>query len=393
MKRIPFIFLLVFVFTIPWSDIFLISSIGTMNKFIGIILVVIAILYIVINKNLKELPILIWVMVLYLIFVLLSYIWSINTVATLGRFITGIQLLSMVWLIWQLCNNEKDKLLLLYSFIVGQYVSIIYMLYLFLSDKLITYRISLENYDPNNLATTLAIGIPIALYLFYKSRNIVIELIMFAYTPLAVYCIILTASRGGMIASFVGLLAIPLYFTIFNTQKKVIFLISSLIIITIVLYKSDSLLINLERNIERLKATTEMVQEGRLSGRERIWKTGLMIFKENTIIGVGAGGFRHAVEPYLYRRWAPHNTYLSLLVDIGIIGFLLFFTCFLVGVAPTRMLDYKIKILNTMLMMVLLVGMFNLGWEYHRITWLVLAILTFYGHYIYRDGTIKIVRG
>jgi O-antigen ligase len=388
MRKLPYILLIGFVFTIPWSGIFILEGMGTLNRLIGLLLVGMAILYIFLKKHVKEPPVLVWSLTIYLAFVLFSYIWSINGPSTISRFVTGIQLLAMVWLIWQLCNTENEKILLLISFIAGQYVAILYMLFLFFTDQFTSYRVSLENFDPNNLATTLALGVPISVFLLNKSKYLAVQTLMLLYTPLAFYCVILTASRGGLIIILIGMIAFPLYFRLFDTRRRVLVSLGIIFIMMFIILNRDSLISNLERNIERLSSTAEMMQEGRLSGRERIWKAGFEVYKENPIIGVGAGGFRHAVEQHLYRQWAPHNAYISILVDVGIIGFILFVLSFIVTFSPIMNYSIDIKILNTMLLAMLLIGMVNLGWEFHRITWLILAILTLFGGYVYRDGKL-----
>lgn len=73
------------------------------------------------------------------------------------------------------------------------------------------------------------------------------------------------------------------------------------------------------------------------AGRVDIWRVGMTIFQENPLFGVGVGGFPAAFTPdavfrtpgvdpfgsWLYAGRAPHNVFLGVAVETGLVGFLL----------------------------------------------------------------------
>ncbi len=70
--------------------------------------------------------------------------------------------------------------------------------------------------------------------------------------------------------------------------------------------------------------------------RIKMWNASLQLFEDNPWLGVGAGNWKIAVIPYYhlnfgskYQNWLrPHNDYIWVLTEKGIVGLLLFLTIF-----------------------------------------------------------------
>ena len=71
-------------------------------------------------------------------------------------------------------------------------------------------RYSLGMVDPNDLATMLAVGIPMAWHLAALGINAVRTWTCRLYIPAAVIAVLLTGSRGGLAAATAALLIVPL---------------------------------------------------------------------------------------------------------------------------------------------------------------------------------------
>jgi O-antigen ligase len=391
-KRLAFYLLLFLVFTIPWQNVVILPMLGTISRLAGFLVVGVAILYILASGRLNEPSLFLIIMTLFVGWSLLSYFWSINPGATIGRFVTNVQLLAMAWLIWELCRSESDRIALIKAYILGAYVSIGDMVITYLQGTATNFRIAAANFDPNDLATTLAIGIPLAYYLINKEKNKLLYIVSLLYIPFALFGIVLTASRGGLVVAMIALTVIPLtFFKINNYNKRVIIIFFVLCIIFIMLWLPDNYQ-NIESNIERITETPQRIQEGDLSYRNVIWKAGWNAFKESPIIGVGSRGFRHSVEKYLYTRKAPHNAYLSVLVDTGVIGFLLFMIAFVIAIAPNIKLSYFDKITHLILFATLVIALVPLSWEANKNTWFLLSLFTLQYTFIIRNNSFYIVK-
>jgi O-antigen ligase len=85
----------------------------------------------------------------------------------------------------------------------------------------------------------------------------------------------------------------------------------------------------IERNAARLRS----LLGGSLGGREDLWKNSILGFIESPVIGYGLGssGMVSSGRP----TWYPHNLFLQILLDGGIIAFILLFSIFVYPILYT----------------------------------------------------------
>lgn len=137
------------------------------------------------------------------------------------------------------------------------------------------------------------------------------KLLLFFTFLLSTLALVLTWTRTGWIAFFSGFLV----FMWLKNKKYVPFII----ILTICLLSLPPIY---GRFLESFQSTS-----GRLSSWESrliIWKGLLKGFKNSPIWGFGLGSRFHVAAKYIGGRGWPHNDYLRLLVELGLIGFLEF---------------------------------------------------------------------
>jgi O-antigen ligase len=392
MNKLPFWFLSFFVFSMPWQAFIVIPGIGSVNRFLGMLLFGIAILYILLKRNIKEVPVLIFVAIMFVVWGILSYMWSINPSATLSRFVRNMQFITMMWLIWELCDSKKDYKLLMQFFVFGLFVSVFDMLSSFVSQSYGHYRIAAEGFGQNRMARYLAVGLPIAWYLYLTERKNILTWINLMYIPIAIFCIILTGSRTGLVIGSIGLLVVPLTFYRLQTSYKITFIFFIFItgIISLVYYSEIEA--EIERNITRLIETPEMIQEGRYTGREVIWEVGMRKFWERPLHGFGSNTAHDVIgEGFGRERRAPHSTYVGVLLDNGIIGMLLLSLIIFVATLPiifTRSMERYLGLVFLPMIFVVMIVSDIATWE---TLWFVLAILMGHKYILFKDGKLVIV--
>ena len=122
---------------------------------------------------------------------------------------------------------------------------------------------------------------------------------------------------------------------------------------------------------------------GNLHSRKQIWKSGLRVLLfERPLIGVGAGAYPEAVRPRLGtpaiagHQYVAHNTYLSVLVESGLIGFGLFALTILVLAAFVWMMPSTERALCSVMLLVCGVGVTTLTWEHRKPVWFIAALIT-----------------
>lgn len=169
--------------------------------------------------------------------------------------------------------------------------------------------------DPNNQAAFLLVGIAVALYYIFKKKHIAISCVTILINA---YSCFLTGSRGG----FLGMLCIGLIFIfacIREYRLKSLKWIAATVIIVSIIY---IVTVNyLPKDISERVFGFKSYEGG--SDRDVIWSNAWELFSSDANFLFGAGWGAYYGYNGLY--FAVHNTFLSVLCDVGILGFLLFF--------------------------------------------------------------------
>ncbi|PKM69633.1 MAG: hypothetical protein CVU94_02885 [Firmicutes bacterium HGW-Firmicutes-19] len=170
--------------------------------------------------------------------------------------------------------------------------------------------------DPNNLAALYMIGISIGLYYIISEKKRYIR--YFVIVAINTYGVALTGSRGGLV-TFIGIvfLFIILASNSISSTRSFIYKTSLLLSVLLSIYFILRILLPLPI-YDRL---FDFGNYSGGSGRDLLWKNAWNLFKESPVVGAGWGSY------YGYNGFyaAVHQTFLSMLCDVGIIGVLLFF--------------------------------------------------------------------
>ncbi|KLA35602.1 hypothetical protein B4080_5868 [Bacillus cereus] len=141
---------------------------------------------------------------------------------------------------------------------------------------------------------------------------------------LTVVTLLLTFSRGAFVAIAFGIL---LYFVAAKTKTKIRMIIWGTIFVVGMIYFAQ-----LYFNIDIVKIVTDRfteVQGDGASGRFDIWENGLKLFSDNPFFGIGIYNYR-SYSNYLFGiDHYMHNTFLEVLTESGMVGFVLYSLFFL----------------------------------------------------------------
>ena len=174
--------------------------------------------------------------------------------------------------------------------------------------------------DPNNQAAFLLIGVTVLLYLlFNKNSNIQYSILYILLSIIIIYAMFLTGSRGGIISLIIIIIVIALLNEKGNnliTKKTVL----NTILVSI--FAGGIYLIAKQLLREDIfKRIFNFASYSGGSNRIYIWSNTLQIIVNNPLFGGGWGAYWGYNDNYT----VVHNTFLSILADGGILGFVLFF--------------------------------------------------------------------
>jgi O-antigen ligase len=135
--------------------------------------------------------------------------------------------------------------------------------------------------------------------------------------------LVLSNSRGGILAMLVQIVVV----TLFLMSRKSVVLKVALVIVLVVGILFGTLWVGGDRLASNFEAATnELATTHAGASRNEIWRATLKMFAAHPILGVGLGGYWIGITAYhdasgLMTPQEAHNDYLELLSSGGVIGF------------------------------------------------------------------------
>jgi O-antigen ligase len=381
MTGIAFAALWFFVFAVPWENVLIIPGVGTISRLIGIIAFGLVLLHVVGTTRVRKLEAFHVIALIFVLWACAGAFWATDPGRMNLKVQRFIQLLLMIWMLWELATTPQRQRALLMAYVFGAYVAAYKTFGVYYSELGTTnVRFSAPNFDPNDLGMLLALAIPMAWYLGSTLEQPLLRWASRLYIPVGLVAIGLTASRGALLASIVGLCIIP--FTLRRISKGLI--IASIPLALLSVYLMVSFVP--QSSWQRFSTTGTEVTEGSLNERRDIWMAGLQTVQRHPLQGTGPGGFDNSVAPILGSDHAAHNAFLSVLVEEGLIGLFLFLA--MLGIVFVRMwtLPHLEQRFQLILIMALVVAMLPLTWEDRKPVWFILGFM------VAQSASMRLVR-
>jgi O-antigen ligase len=379
MSNVAYVCLWFLTFAIPWEASLLVPGIGTIGRLVGLVTAPIGVLAILARGRARPLAALHILAGCFVIWVGLTSAWSMDMERTRLSFQSVVQVAALPWLIWELAATPQRRKGLLQAYVFGAYVSVINILLNYHSGfassgqgELTTRdtgRYSAEGFNPNDLGFLLVLAIPLAWHLSLTHRNVILRWVNRLYIPFGMVAILLTGSRSSLIGAVLALCIVPLTLGRLSLGMKF-----GVITIAIATLLGGALFVP-EKTLARLSTTKEEIESGTLNERRVIWKAGFEAYLRHPVLGVGAGAFPTAVKPFLGVKKTAHNTYLSVLVEEGTVGILLFSLMLLSIFFHVRASPPEERRLAFLMLFTIVIGLLPRAWEFDKPLWLMFGLL------------------
>jgi len=381
MRRLSELLLWIVAFAIPWENLVIFEELGSLVRLLGLAAASFGICAVLLDGKLRRFGPAMWLAALFVLWGCLSVFWSIEVVSTVDRVVTYIQLLGLMWLMWEFGADARGRDALTQAYVLGAYVSLIITLLGFSSSaQLESKRYTAGTFNVNDLGLMFALGIPMAWYLVLTQRGRVMRWINAAYVPAAVVGVLLTASRGAfaatVIASFMVLGSLPRL----PLRAKLL----GVLLLAAALFAASSVVP--QSSWQRLAQGQQSLQRWDLTGRTEIWADGLRRVRPYILTGMGAGAFPVTSKLETGRAWVAHNTYLGILIDEGLVGVSLFLLLVGVLVGSLRRLPPLERRLCIVLAATWGLGVFLLSWEHRKPTWFLFGLLAAHAGFVRAAG-------
>jgi O-antigen ligase len=378
LDRLAFGLLWAFILVVPFEGDTLIGGFA-ITRWLGLLALVAAVLRFSVKGSARKPSVLHGWMAAFVVWASLSLAWTRDTEMTITRTGSYVQLAIMVWLIWELAHTEERWTALLYAYCMGGCISSINAIRNLIvgmtsasenAQKLNEYgRYAPSGFDQNEFALVLALSIPMTFYLLTRRQSFAAAILCWAQLLLGIVAILLTGSRAGMISLLVALTIVPFALPLLRGWKRRICWAALPCIVASAVFFVPS------TTWERLLTTGSEIAGGTLAYRRVIWAAGLNVFRQHPFIGVGAGAFGPSVVGAIDINYVAHNSFLSVLVELGVVGELILLALL------TSMLYLAVRMggLDRWLWIVLLLtwtaGVSSLTWEYRKATWFLFGMI------------------
>jgi O-antigen ligase len=364
---------LILIFMIPWENSVIIAGLGTLTRVTGLFVAAFWVVTVLATGRFRKLHSFHLAAYLFVLWNAVSAFWSFGIEETIQRIKTYFQLVGLALILWDLYTTPATLAAGLQAYVLGACVSTGSTVANYLAGNVVRGAVTTDRYagaglDANELALILALGIPVAWHLVTSAGNgkksYIMRLVNCVYIPAALFATLLTGSRMALFATAPAILFILGTFTRLKLSSRVL-VFGALIGALFVLQPLAP-----QTSFDRLATTRTSIAAGDLGGRVEIWRQGIAVFLEHPLLGVGSGAFPTVVES----STVAHNVFLSVLAEVGMIGFVLFVIVLVMAAYQAkRQPKWDSKLWLTILL-VWAIGVSSLTWEHSKPTWLFLSL-------------------
>jgi|WetSurMetagenome_2_1015567.scaffolds.fasta_scaffold08990_4 O-antigen ligase len=366
-RKITFWATLLLIFTIPFEDSLAVGTNQSITRFLGLGVAGLWGLTILVEGRFRKFDFFHFLVLLFFAWSILSYYWTVNLEWTYARVKTYGQVFILVLIVWEMLQTPRELIWGMQAIIFGGYVLIASLLNNYIHGTVaVSYevRFSASGVNAVDLALFLLMGLPIAWYLFRNDlgQYRIIRLLNLAYIPLSVFSVFLTASRTSLFAILPAVIFIawPKRFD----AKRIIMIIGlgllSLVLLDLLLPAAV---------IQRLSSAGSSISGADIGGRITLWLGSIAVFLQHPLLGSGSNTLYNLIGSY------AHETFLSVLAETGLIGFVIFMSVIVYIFMEIMRLPKGYKGLWVATFFVWVIGVLSLSFEFRKITWLFFSLM------------------
>lgn len=255
--------------------------------------------------------------------------------------------------------KEKAQIIYIYNFynVFSVFMSIQFIIYYYATDKF--GRASFLDINPVSFGYFLGFDFIILLHMLFKRRKGFVRYYYLTSLFLILYALLLNATKGVFISILVALiLFIPKY----KAKHKTLLLFSSILLVisTCFLFQYSDILVRVPVFYRFMYITKDLSTIGRIY----LYKYALNEFVKQPVIGIGTNAL------YAY----PHNIFLEVIAENGIIGLLIFLLLIIFVVRLMKKYNYENILIKQLIVYSFLGNMFSFSYAINRYLYFSLGL-------------------
>jgi len=311
---------------VPWEEYFVIPYVVSMAKVMGLLALVLGIAKMAFSGRLRVPPLPMLFFALFVGWCLLAVNWSIDPEKTFLRTTTYVLLFTFVWLTWELADTPGHQKSIMRGYVIGT-AFLVFNVYLNqigmgLQEASIT-RATAEDANPNGVAAACIGACQFALFLITRREKGRFEFpnwVYWGFIAAAGIVIPMTGSRTGFVAAIP---AVASFYPVLLKATKKSGLKNAMMLIIII--AGIGVAVPQLVSMALLRRVTEGIQADTFQKRVGAWQRGLHEWSKTPFLGVGPGTYSVAGLAPGEREMAAHNSFVSVLVETGVVGASLYF--------------------------------------------------------------------
>ncbi|MBS1716535.1 MAG: O-antigen ligase family protein [Armatimonadetes bacterium] len=314
-----------------------------------------------------------------------SLLWSVDQDETYAHiYRMGINFF-VTWIIYDTIRTRWNAMWAYQCLVFSGFLTAAVLMWKFHTGAL-SYGYSGREYgtslSPNENAQSIALAVPLAWHLAvaWKESPKLLRLLNYSLLPVGIYGMVLTASRGGFISLAPGLIFILTTYKRMPMAGRVATVLIALAGAVWVAKMDWTTSAQLEMKVGRIATIFSSNDQDHLTGRSDLWRAGWEEFKRHPVLGVGKGAYAPAIETYATFKDSTgqgliaHNTFLSVLTELGLVGFSLFigmiaFTVSLVWKMPAQDRNAWLATITTYM-----IAFMSVTWDTYPNVYIFLAV-------------------
>jgi len=302
-------------------------------------------------------------------------------------------------LVWELASTEARVRGVIFSYVLGAWIASIMTIHNFATgqteakmaaaageEKWETYRYTVAGVNADELALMVALSIPMAVYLLISAKNRWLRVFCSVHIMAGISAMLLTATRGAIPGLILGL---ALMFALTASRMSGGQRIATLLICAAALTCAAFLVP--KTSWDRILAFGTELSQGTLTNRTVIWAAGLDVFRDHAFLGVGAGAYAPAIAKTVGMSIFAHNTFISVLVELGVVGAVLLLGLLASLFYCALRMRYLEKCLWLAVLVTWTIGVLTMTWENRKTTWLIFGLVAAQA-YLRSSPVLRLVR-
>lgn len=311
----------IFAFLIPFGPVLAIGNSGyTVNWFLGAAAGAVLFAFGLINNRLQAPPRTTLWWALFILWGGVTLLWAFDPANGLVRFASAGCLVLLYLVVVSVGIDAREFRTVILFAVAGGVFAAGYTLREFTQGISFLDRASLivngQEANPNDLADTLLLPFSLALGWCLSARNLLSRTVSLAAGGLIALCLFLTMSRGSVVA-----LAVLLLVYLVRLRVNLRIVIPIVVISGLIVFLPNLFFLRMQDSIA-----------SRAQGRWDIFIVTTHVIRQYGILGAGLESFRAAYTKFagfapIFRGFDrdPHNIYLQVWAELGIVGLILFF--------------------------------------------------------------------